>query len=1170
VDATFSYGKRLKDDEALTAATAMPGDSEAPTMEGVPASPSVMAGMTVTAAGRFRLRRIIGRGGMGVVWEAEQLALGRSVAVKSLNVRDSNEDLALDRARQAFHLEAFVAGRLEHPNIVPVHDLATDNEGNPLLAMKLVRGEPWNELLRRDFNDMEVPLFLARHLPILAQMAHAVSFAHSQRIVHRDLKPSQVMIGEYGEVLLTDWGLAVHLDTESQVEEREAAGGMQLPSVTNASNPSGTPAMMAPEQTLASPHLIGPWTDVFLLGGTLYHLLTGAYPYQGGTSEEAFLAAMNCRFPPPSERAPARHVPAELESLCLEAMRGDIPARLASAKEFVARLQDYLSGASRRRESEELSSALAREFHAVEADIAPRTPEDLYAVHESLGERLARAMELWPGNDVARGLQAAVLAARARHEIAFGDLLQARVHLRTLRSAEFVGHAPEVVSLDDALTVAERDRERARRQRVLLMRAAAVLFIGMLGASGWAFMAQRRAEAQSKVAMSRADVSAGLTRFLLNDLGEALDPNVPRDEALIAKITTMLTEHYESVDLTDNTPEMIAAFADEMATTGEALRKFGRSREAVPLIERAVKLLDGLHPTNEGFLARALIYHGATLGDMGEYGRALKATERAEKVLRPLVKPADPAMLKVRTNRAATLYYLGRHDEAMAEFRAILPLMIASEGGRKGEETRKLLGMIGGALRSSGDYEEAVTYIRDAIEIAERIHGPEGEAVADEIHRLALVYLEQDRPAEAMPLIERGYAISLKHRGPNHPGLAQFTEPLATAAMKSADYAKAEQYLKETARLLALSFGEEHAKVLKPKSDLSRVYWSMGRREEGLAMAEAVVAAYPDAPGGRPDALLEMEQGLLFMYVRLGVLDKARELSARLLPKLRELRGPRHRDVADALSNDAAIALQGPDWMEAEGALLEAHSIITGQFGERHGAAARTASDLGLFYARKGDDEKAVAYLEQALASRESVNGPDHPGMIAEYSNLGNQYMKMKRHADARRVYAAAVPLALAEVEKTGADYNRLVAMTMADSLARACLEMDDAAAAIEPARTGVEMMLPLQEKNPADVTTAKQTSNCLHQLGTALRLDARAEEARAVWEQQLAVVGAAVEKPGSEDVALAVRKAMALHYLGRHEEADPILRLWVVERGKSNKELDAIVAERGLAAAKE
>src|SRR5690606_27095573 len=155
-------------------------------------------------------------------------------------------------------------------------------------------------------------------------VAQAVAFAHSRGIVHRDLKPGQVMIGSFGETLLMDWGLAVFVGAGESADPADPAAMPQLfpadpPTRGSASHPAGTPALMAPEQTRHDASGIGPWTDIYLLGGSLYWLLTGAYPHKAKAAVEAMRLAMIGDIVPPSQRAPeGRSVPADLEAICLK------------------------------------------------------------------------------------------------------------------------------------------------------------------------------------------------------------------------------------------------------------------------------------------------------------------------------------------------------------------------------------------------------------------------------------------------------------------------------------------------------------------------------------------------------------------------------------------------------------------------------------------------------------------------------------------------------------------------------------------------------------------------------------------------------------------------------------------------------------------------------------
>jgi hypothetical protein len=217
----------------------------------------------------------LGQGGMAVVRLGRQLKLDRAVAVKTLRAdRRSESDVA------RLLREARVTGRLEHPNIVPVHDIVRGLDGVPQVVLKLIEGHTWAELMRDP--ERVRALFgatdlLEWNLGVLMSVARALSYAHSRGVIHRDVKPGNVMLGSFGEVYLLDWGIARDLDDPEDAED-----GLEL---------AGTTGYMAPEQLLGRGARLGPWTDTYLLGATLYHVLTGHPPHAGASLEERVIAA---------------------------------------------------------------------------------------------------------------------------------------------------------------------------------------------------------------------------------------------------------------------------------------------------------------------------------------------------------------------------------------------------------------------------------------------------------------------------------------------------------------------------------------------------------------------------------------------------------------------------------------------------------------------------------------------------------------------------------------------------------------------------------------------------------------------------------------------------------------------------------------------------------------
>jgi len=208
--------------------------------------------------------KALARGGMGHVHPAFDRNLLRHVAMKRLDKSYATQDFY----RDSFIAEAQMTGQLEHPNIVPVHELAIDANGTPYFTMKLVQGVPFNEWLH-DRSPGKVAR-IEGGIEILLKVCDAVAYAHHRGVVHRDLKPANIMVGDFGQVYLMDWGLA------KLVRSQPASGPGAL---MNARGPVGTPDFMAPEQARGNPADVDERSDVFGIGALLFEVLAGHGPY---------------------------------------------------------------------------------------------------------------------------------------------------------------------------------------------------------------------------------------------------------------------------------------------------------------------------------------------------------------------------------------------------------------------------------------------------------------------------------------------------------------------------------------------------------------------------------------------------------------------------------------------------------------------------------------------------------------------------------------------------------------------------------------------------------------------------------------------------------------------------------------------------------------------------
>ncbi|HEY4178637.1 MAG TPA: serine/threonine-protein kinase [Kofleriaceae bacterium] len=273
----------------------------------------------------YQLGALLGRGGMGDILLGRDPAIGRDIAVKRLRTAQPTPD-AISR----FLREAKIQARLEHPSIVPVHAMGTDDNGLPFFTMKRISGVTLGSFL-------EGSPSLVRALRIFVDVCIAVEFAHSRGVVHRDLKPQNVMIGDFGEVYVLDWGLARILDEI----DATAIGGdvMSLDGETQTGALLGTPGYMAPEQIEAA-NLVGTASDVYALGSILFELLAGERLHTPGN---ALIETLSAVTDGPAARQPARRVPPELDALALAALSLK-PKSRPTAKELVDGVQKYLDG----------------------------------------------------------------------------------------------------------------------------------------------------------------------------------------------------------------------------------------------------------------------------------------------------------------------------------------------------------------------------------------------------------------------------------------------------------------------------------------------------------------------------------------------------------------------------------------------------------------------------------------------------------------------------------------------------------------------------------------------------------------------------------------------------------------------------------------------------------
>ena len=304
---------------------------------------------------RYEVGTLLGKGANGSVWMAGDRRLGRKVALK---LHSKGADLTPIELVRFCH-EAQVTGQLAHPSIVPVHDLGLLPDGRPYYTMKRIGGATLKEVLdrlKRDDGEFEQTWTLTHFVSVLLRVAQALAFAHDSGVVHRDVKPANIMVGDYGEVLLLDWGVARVLESPPPTAERVATWRSEGDTDrTLAGTIAGTPAYMAPEQARGDIEGIGPATDVYSVGVVLYEYLCKRRPFVASSVRDLLNKVVSDPIAPPSLIEGARRVPEDFEDLVMRCIDKDPAKRFADGGELAAAMEAWLEGSQRREEAIQLS-----------------------------------------------------------------------------------------------------------------------------------------------------------------------------------------------------------------------------------------------------------------------------------------------------------------------------------------------------------------------------------------------------------------------------------------------------------------------------------------------------------------------------------------------------------------------------------------------------------------------------------------------------------------------------------------------------------------------------------------------------------------------------------------------------------------------------------------------
>jgi tetratricopeptide (TPR) repeat protein len=569
---------------------------------GIPAGPS-------NPAARYLLGEEIARGGMGIISRATDAVLSREVAVKVLQDKYAPDS---DTARR-FADEARITGQLQHPNIPAVHDLGVLPDGRPFLAMKLIRGETLEGMLKRR---ADPAAGRGRFVAAFEQVCQAVAYAHAHGVIHRDLKPANVMVGAFGEVQVMDWGLAKVLGARpaERTNPEETMAATAVISLrdsddlyTRAGSVLGTPAFMAPEQAAGAVGVIDRRSDVFGLGAVLAVMLTDRPPFVADTSEAARVKAAQGDVGECYARLDASGADPDLVALCKRCLAPrpeDRPNDAGEVAKAVAALRAAADERARRAELDRVrAEGEARDAQARAAEQRQRRRLLVRAAGAIALVLLAGlGVSVW---QMRRAMQAEARAkTNARQAGLNAEEAQRNANQARLNAEEAKRHAKESRDERDAkgraLTAeqqARRDETKARQQAFIALRSMTMdvvekkftqgtaltdedrMFLRFVIAQFDAFAASKGDDADSRALRAEGRFRVGVIHTQLGELKAAVRDY---DEAL--GIRKQLAADFPS------RPEFPEALSQTHNNRGSVLQSMGRPKEAEQDYDQALRI----------------------------------------------------------------------------------------------------------------------------------------------------------------------------------------------------------------------------------------------------------------------------------------------------------------------------------------------------------------------------------------------------------------------------------------------------------------------------------------------------------------------------------------------------------------------------------------------------
>jgi serine/threonine protein kinase/tetratricopeptide (TPR) repeat protein len=929
-----------------------------------PPSAGADSDLATGVLGDFRILREVGRGGMGVVYEAEQISLGRRVALKVLPFAATMDPRHLQR----FQNEARAAASLQHPHIVPVHAVGYER-GVHYYAMQFIDGQSLGQVIEelrasKELNHRDTENTEKRQQTVVSslcslclcgsnefsrrvaewgiQAAEALEHAHSVGIVHRDIKPANLMIDGQGKLWVTDFGLA-----------RTAADA----GLTMTGDVLGTLRYMSPEQALAKRIVVDHRTDIYSLGVTLYELLTGEAPFAGKDRQE-LLRQVAFEEPKRLRRIDQQIAP-ELETIVLKSMEKNPADRYGTAHELADDLQRFLREEPIRARKPTLVQR-ARKWKRRHPSVVASAMVGLVLTAVGLA---GVTLLTWRHNRELEGKNQALAAARdAAQEReaetkAVLDFVESKV-LAAARPKEEAGGLGYDVKLADAVKAALPFVEKSFADQPLI-------------------------EARLRMTMG--------TSFWF--LGDASTASEQFQAALKLYAERRGPDHPDTL-------KSMAELANCYAVTGRILAAL-KLREEVFRIQTAK-----LGSTDPETLA-SMNNLARSYGQAGRTQEKLKLCEEALRLAKAKLGPDHPLTLWSMHNLAEAYEAVGRTQEALELSEETLRLRKVTRGPYHGETLVSMI-TLADYYVEVGRIEEAFKLHNETVQSAKAKLGPDHPFTLECIDGLASCHTAAGHVREALKLREETFQMRKAKLGPDHSDTLSSMNSLANSYRAVGRTQEALSLREETLKLRRAKLGTYHPQTLTSMSNLANSYEDVGRTQEALRLREETLPLLRAAlPPNHPETLSSMNN-LANSYTNTGRTQEALKLYEETFSLRKAKLGLNHRDTLQSMANLAASYATAGRTREALKLDEETLQLRQAKLGPNHPDTLTSMVNLGAVYSALGRYTDAIRLYEEALPVMKAKM-QDHAFTHNCIHNLADSYIEVGEVAKAMTILQDAL-----------------------------------------------------------------------------------------------------------------------------------------------------------------